>query len=326
MSDMLSGGSSTKTEKIPSWIEDAGKNIYGKAKSFYDQGFTPYTGNRVAPLNNLQNKAIASASGGGYGGAVNNSGISATKGALATIPGIKQKTNAGVESFIPTISNVGRIVDENGANGLGKISDYMSPYTEGVIDPAIANINRSADAERSSIGDNAFAAHAFGDARQGVRENELARQTETAIGDTSGALYNQAYQTAMGERASDLDRRIAGATTAAGLKLNEGQFDLGANALQMQGGAQLTSQALAKDQILRDKIATQLGAGNVRQQNAQSNLDVGYQGYQAQQQDQYDRLAALMSVIKGVPYSRSETSSSQVNPLTALSKIFGSFI
>lgn len=290
MSNFFSGGKTTNS--VPKWIEDAGKNIYSKASAFYDKGYTPYKGNRVAAFNPTQTTAFAQiGNNANYDTADQQQAIDWTKDA---------------HSMVPSIADVGRVVDENGA--LGKISDYVNPYTDAALDPAIRDINRAADAERGRIGDSAFGAHAFGDARQGLRENELARTTETAIGDTSAKAHEAAFNQAMTTRGTDLDRIIAGRTTAAGLGL--------------QSANQLSGEAAAKDKSFLDRVMAQLGVGNLEQQNSQSKLDTNYQAWQGARQDQYDRLASLMSVIQGVPYTRTTQTSS--NPMTDILKLFGS--
>lgn len=266
----LTGGGKS-TQAIPKWLESAGKNIYGKASSFYDKGFTPYKGNRVAGFNPTQTAAF---------GEINDPSNYATGDQKEAMDWTKS-----VRSNIPTLENVGSIVD-----------GYMNPYIGRVVDPAVKEIERSSDAARGRIGDSAFGAHAFGDARHGLRENELDRTTETAIGDTTGRLYSEGY-----------DKALA--------------TSMGAAQLGLQGAGQLGAQASAKDKSFMDRILAQLGAGNLQQQNQQSKLDTRYQGYQAKQQDPYDRLAALMSVIQGVPYTK--TTQTQSNPLTALAQIFG---
>ena len=41
---------STQTTAPPEWVQAAGQDNYARAKAYFDQGYTPYTGDRVAPL------------------------------------------------------------------------------------------------------------------------------------------------------------------------------------------------------------------------------------------------------------------------------------
>lgn len=287
----LTGGGKT-TQSIPPWLEAAGKNIYTKASNFYNAGYKPYTANpRVAGFNPIQKAAF---------GAIQDPSNYATADRNEAMDWTKS-----LRSSIPSIADVGRVVDEDGV--LGKISDYINPNTDAVLAPAIRDIEQSANAERGRIGDSAMAAHAFGDARHGVRENELARTTETAVGDVSGRVRGAAFDSAMANRGADLNRILTGRTTAAQLGL--------------QGAGQLGQEADAADKAFMDRILAQLGVGNLQQQNQQSRLDARYGNYQARQQSGYDRLAALMSVIQGIPYTR--TTQTSTNPLTAITKLIG---
>lgn len=180
----------------------------------------------------------------------------------------------------------GRIVDEDGR--LGAISDYVNPYVGNAINPAIRDIERASAAERMRIGDMASRAGAFGDARHGVLEGVANRNNNEAVGDLSYRAYSDAYNQAMAARSGDLSR-----------------WD-GQTQTQLAGSRQLMEQGLAGPMA-------QLQVGNLQQQNAQSRLDTDYEAYQRKMQDQYDKLAALVGAVGGVPYSRTQTTTQPDN-------------
>lgn len=193
------------------------------------------------------------------------------------------------------LPDYGRIVDEDGK--LGAIADYINPYVGNAINPAIRDIERASAAERMRIGDAAARAGAFGDARHGVLEGVANRNNNEAIGDLSYKAYSDAFNQAMAARSGDLSRWT-------GQDVNQRQ-------LQMAGGAQLMSQGL------QGPMAA-LQVGNLEQQNQQSILDTDYEAYQRKMQDQYDRLAALIGAVGGVPYSRTSTTTTPDNSLAQL--------
>lgn len=143
------------------------------------------------------------------------------------------------------------------ANGTFDVSPWMDKSIDAQLAPAIRNINEQSAAQRKQIGDQAIAANAFGDARQGILESRLNRNTNEAIGTTTADAYKGAYDTAY------------------------------ANAM--------------------NAVMAQLGIGSTQQQNEQSKLDATYQDWQTAQQDRYDRLAALVSSLGGVPFTRTQT-------------------
>jgi len=188
--------------------------------------------------------------------------------------------------------DMGRVVDETGK--LGSISDYINPYIEQSLQPGIKDIDRAAATERARIGDMAGNSNAFGDARHGVLEGTADSNRVEAIGDLSYGAHADAYNSAMGLRSGDLNR--------------------------------FTSDRDKELQNRWQQLAGLLSAGTLQQGNKQAQLDTKYEGYQAAQQSEYDKLAALMSVLNGVPYgttTKSKTKSKEKTPDNTLASILG---
>lgn len=81
------------------------------------------------------------------------------------------------------------------------VSRYMNPYTEAALEPALRKIREQADRSRQQIGASAHMSGAYGDARHGVRENELDAITQQAVGDTSSKFLSDAFRQALGMEA-----------------------------------------------------------------------------------------------------------------------------
>ena len=281
---MSLGDQTTKQEMaIPGWLEKGAKNTFKSAQKFYDKDYKAYKGERVADFNPAQNSAFNAIStwaapGGGASEALGLTREAATAG--------------------PTeLTDYGRIVDENGK--LGAISDYINPYVGNAINPAIRDIERASAAKRMRIGDMAARAGAFGDARHGVLEGTVNRNNNEAVGDLSYKAYSDAYNQAMAARTGDLSRWT-------GRDLNQAQLNETGWNRQLSGSQQMMEQGLAGPMA-------QLQVGNLQQQNAQSRLDTDYEAYQRKMQDQYDKLAALVGAVGGVPYSRTQTTTQPDN-------------
>lgn len=257
----MSFGDQTSESKmsIPGWLEKGAKSTFQSAQHFYDKPYKGYKGDRVADFTPTQNNAFDQITAWGK-----------TTGA------------AGPQK----LTDYGRIVDEGGK--LGAIEDYINPYVENSINPAIRDIERASAAERMRIGDQAARAGAFGDARHGVLEGAANRNNDEAVGDLSYRAYSDAYNQAMAARTGDLSRWT-------GRDLNQAQLNEQGYGRQLQGHM------------------AQLQVGNLQQQNTQSELDTGYEAYQRKMQDQYDRLAALIGAVGGVPYSRTQTNTQPDN-------------
>lgn len=268
---MSSGSTSTTEMKLPKWVEEAGKETYGKAKSFYSEGYQPYTGGeRVAGFTPGQQNVFA------------QTRAYQRPDVTGEVLDLNRRGAAPISSE--------RIVDEGGR--LGSIDDYMNPYREQALEPALRRIQQASDIQRKRIGGAATSANAFGDARHGIMESRLNADTSQAYGDTAWNALKQSFDSAMGQRSQDLDRFMTADQT---------------NRQAAFTGAQgLTSAADADQNSFLARMQSLLGIGGLEQQDAQSRLDVPYNDYLMKQQDSYDRLAALVSALGGVPYGRTQ--------------------
>jgi hypothetical protein len=262
--------------EIPAWLENAGQDVYGKAKNIFDTPFQPYTADRVAaPVGDQQNAFQMLRDFNAAGG---------TSG--TTQQGI-DLINRGA-GYRPSTE---RIVDENGR--LGKMADYTNPYTDMALAPTIRALERDTAQRRMRLGDRANSAGAFGDARHGVLENVIDREGGTAVGDATYRAFADAFDKAMGLRGSDLARFTAGDESAA-------TRDLAA-------GGSLVDAAGKQQSDFMSRLTALLTTGGIQQQYDQSGMDAGYEDFLRKQQDPFSKLAALVSTIGGTPYSKTET-------------------
>ncbi|HEV7247957.1 MAG TPA: hypothetical protein VGN93_13315 [Shinella sp.] len=112
---------------------------------------------------------------------------------------------SGGKMAAPKNISTERLVDENG--WLGSIDSYMNPYTDRVLSPVIRELQQEDQRQKNRIGGMAQMSGAFGDARHGIMEGEQSSRTNEAVGDATNRVYSDAYNTAMGQRASDIGRR-----------------------------------------------------------------------------------------------------------------------
>lgn len=120
-------------------------------------------------------------------------------------------------------------------------------------------------------------------------------QAELDANAASMALSRDVAQGSLFEQL--MGRRFAQDTAQAGL------YETAQNRA-LAGGAQMTDIQGAADESMLQRLMAQLNVGATQQANAQAELDAKYEGYDRKRQDEYDRLAALVSVIGGVPYTR----------------------
>lgn len=275
--------SETKTN-IPQYVEDAGKLLVSKATDVAEKPFTPYTGDRFAGFTPDQQTAFQK-----------------IRDLASSAPGVGQEALGMIRNYgNAPAQNVSteRVVDEKGR--LGAISDYFNPYVDNALQPALRKIMEAADAQRKQIGASATSSGAFGDARHGVVESNLNRNTSTAIGDTASQFYTNAFDKAMANRAADLNRFLSADTTDA----NFAEQGLGR---QLAGANSLVSNAQADQQRQLQVLQALLGAGNQQQGQAQLKKDFDFNEFMRQQGWDADVLGVLGAALAAAPYEKSQT-------------------
>ncbi len=218
------------TYEIPQYMKDVQESLVTRANAASQAGFTPYEGERIAPLSQLQNAAITQAQStlGQYG-------------ASGVVPAAQQRVataaNIAATQFSPELAQ-----------------QYMNPFTQQVTNAAIRNLQeQSALASRQQRA-QAVQSGAFGGARQGVQEAVLQAETAKRAGDLTAQLQSQAFSEAAqrfaADRASAAQGQITAAQAIPALQAQAGQIALQEAAAGTQfGGLQ---QAVQQQQLLED--------------------------------------------------------------------------
>ena len=173
----------TSTPQVPADVEAARKDLLGRAQAFAAEPFPRYNQPRVAGFTPDQ-----------LAGFQATRDIAAASGALA--PLTPELTREGIAA---SRSLAQRLPDVN-------IEAYMSPYTQGVLDPAIRDIEERAARRRLELGQQAARTGSFGGSRQAIAESELERGTQRTIGEESARLRQQAYNQALAQFREDQQR------------------------------------------------------------------------------------------------------------------------
>ena len=180
----------------------------------------------------------------------------------------------------------------------GAYQQYMSPYTQDVIDQSLADLQRQSDMERQRIGSAAVQAGAFGGSRQAVAEQELQRNTQDALARQSAQLRAQAFESAQ-DRSQQAGELFG--------KLGLQQAAMGESA---QGAQQ------------RDiGILSQLGG--MEQQQQQAELDAQRNTALERSFEPYQRIGFMSDIFRGVPSTTSTITNKTAPSPSMLSQIGG---
>lgn len=292
---MCKSSKTTSTNSVPGYVTDLSTSLASKAGDVLDKPFEAYTGDRVADFNADQQSAFQK-----------------LRDLIAGAPQVGGDAIQGAADYAKApAQSIGteRIVDENGK--LGAIADYLNPFQENVVSPALRKIQEQADAQRKRISAGATAAGSFGDARHGITEAMLGRDTSLAMGEIAGQLNKQGFDTAMGLRTGDVNRfKDVDALNA--------NYDEQALQRMLTGtGAQLDRAKSDQDRLL-GQISALLGAGTQQQGNEQSQLDAAYQEFMRKYiGDDATKIAAVTQALQGMKgaYDTTKTETKPDNSL-----------
>jgi hypothetical protein len=263
--------------------------LYGnidKVQGLASTPFQPYGGQQVAPFNGTQMQARDALTG-MWASQTGDAPLNAAIGIAGQVGGYQPQT-VGYQPL-------------TGVN----LGEYMSPYTQSVIDQSVADIDRQQKIQDQQAASQATQAGAFGGSRsavlQGLTDDSFARTKAQTIANLNQANFSQAQAAAQ----ADLQRQAAAQQSNQGAGLQAAGLNLNAaNALAGFGGQQL-SQAMARAGALQS-------VGDVEQKNQQAQLDAAYQQWQLAQQYPLQMQALLNQTIGMVPqYGTSATSGQQ---------------
>jgi len=230
-----------------------------------------------------------------------------------------QATDAatGLGSFQPFLTKAGTAADAatgltgtGAGTGAGSIQSYMSPYQSDVIDTALTEFDRQAQAQKASQAAQALGIPgAFGGGREGVLQAQYQSDSDRNRAALQANYLQQGFQQAQAARQTDLKNQLG---------ISQQQATLGGG---MQNLAQQQISGLGK-------------LGGVQQAQSQAVLDAQRQAAQTQAYEPYQRLgtygSGVASLISGYPGSTQIQQTPNASPLqtalgvgTGLAGIYG---
>lgn len=188
-------------------------NVLNQAQGVAATPYQAYGGEGVAPFNAQQNTAVA---------------------------GINQYANAAQ----PAISSA--MTQAQAASApitQQQIQQYMSPYTQNVVNATQAQFNNQNQQQQQGVVGNAIAQGALGGNRSAIAQSEMANQQQLAQAPVIAQLQNQGYTTGLntalsqqqaGMQGANLTAQLGVAGQSAGLSGAGAQFGVGQQQQQTQ--------------------------------------------------------------------------------------------
>ena len=189
------------------------------------------------------------------------------------------------------------------ATNPGTVNQFMNPYLQNALDPALAEARRQYGITGQQEQGNATQAGAFGGSREALMAAENNRNMNTGMNQMIGQGYNQAYNQAQQNILSGNQLGLQGYQT--GLQ-GYGQGIQAANAMGQLG----TQQEAAQQGI----INTQNTLGGQEQQNQQNIINQAVQNYANAQQYPMMQLGMMSNMLRGLPMQGMTTQQYQAQP------------
>ena len=209
-----------------------------------------------------------------------------------------------------------------GTMAQANIGQYMSPYTEQVIQRGEADIARQREQAINQLGAQAEAANAFGGSRQGVAEGVAMGEYGRMAGDFAAQQRQNAFQQAQQAAQYDIGLGQQRALQQANLQqqtslANQQAALAGAGVQQAAAGglAGLGGQAFGMGQATQAAVGEQ---AQFQRRMQQQLLDLAKQQYMGQTGAPLAGLGALSQILGGIPAPQTTTKSTPFNPATLL--------
>jgi hypothetical protein len=164
--------------------------------------------------------------------------------------------------------------------------DYMSPYTDEVVDRSLGDIREQMEKQKMGIRDKAVTAGAFGGSRGRLAEEDIERAGLRSMGDVAAGLREKGYGQSQEQAFQEFARRQAERESGArGLGALGSQYaGLGVQAGQglTSIGGQYGAIAPSLQNLQTTDINRQMQLGGLGRGRQQSLMDLGYQNFVGQ--------------------------------------------
>jgi len=208
---------------------------------------------------------------------------------------VRDIAGAGLPGLDAAMGRVGQSLDYTPRQFTGEeVDKYMSPYMDAVVARQKAGATEDYLASMPQGAAQAISAGAFGGSRQGVQQGIAQSKYLDRLADIEATgrqkAFDQAASAFQADRAADFQAEQLGLGAA-------GQL------------ANLSERARAGD-VDAARMLEQIGKAQMARD--QASLDMGYQDFLRQQAYPQEKLGLFSSVLRGIPVTPSQTTSTRM--------------
>lgn len=295
------GGKSTTTEtkevKLPWWVEQQAQSNLARANEVANRPYQENPYQKVAPLDAMAYNARKHVAGlddyfGDYGKA-----STALEGLLSYNPADIKASTVGVRSLAGT-----------------DLTPYMNPFTQEVEQRGLQALASETNRGQTKLAQDATRANAFGGTRQAVQQGVALGESSRAAGDLSAQLreknFTQAQAAAVGDIQREYEAAVKRGDWAQAAQIASVDADLKAHGQTIEAAGQMQKNADAAQAARMNQIATELGVGQVFQDQAQREADLKASKWQKKWDYPLETLNILLASLGMTPYGHTETGTS----------------
>lgn len=317
-----------RQETLSEWAGPYVTSMLGKAQALSEQPYQTYQGPLTAGASPLQMQAFQGIGSLGPAQGLGTAQNFATQ-AGTTAQGIGYTPSQFKSPFqAPGAFEAGTF--QGGTFGNQQAQQYMNPYLQTALNPALEEARRQAEISRTQQASRLAQAGAFGGSRQAIMESELNRNLMQAQNKMLGEGYASAYDKAMAQYNADMARSMQAqqlgeqsrqfgaqqAMTAAQLGAQYGldaqrqaeqsrqfgaTYGLEGLAKQLAAAQTLGSLAQTASAEQRANLAQQLAAGATQRDIEQQGVAADLAEFQTQRDYPYKMLQFQQSMLQGLP-------------------------
>ena len=284
----------TQVQDLPDWAKGYAQDTLSKTAALTDISKNPYQtygGERIAGFQPMQQQAFESA---------------------ATM---RPSEQLGLGTSLAGAAGLGALgTNYRGRNFQGgqfdtqAAEDYMSPYTQKVVDYQKAQALRDYQIAQPMRQAQAVQQGAFGGSRSAIIDAEAQRALNSQLQGIEATGQQNAFQQAQAQFNADQARRLQ----AQQMGEQSRQYGAGLGMQGLQTGLQAAGQL---GQLGQTEYGQRMGItglqsqfGQQQQAQAQRPLDMAYQDFINQQNYPYKQLGFMSDMIRGLPLGQQSTS------------------
>ena len=250
--------------------------ISGNVNQLMGQEYTPYSGQRVAAVNDLERDA-------------GNTFLQQAEGIRGLLGDATSRIQTGAQ-YNPEQIQAQSFADAD-------LSAYRNPFQEQVIDAQLADIERQRGQTAERIDADASKAAAFGGSRQAIQQAESDRNFGDIAARTGADLRSQGFQQASAMYQQDAARQMQA-------DLANQQAGLSGAQLRLRGAGLLGDMAGQMSDADMREAAMRGNLGQLDRAQEQAELDAQYQSYLMAYDDPYRRAQIQLGLLGNTPMLR----------------------